>query len=129
MRLAAAALLCGCFAAVGCGGSNTAATRPADKPQAGPAPATMKKVAAGVRLVSIKNFDFHPQVLSVTAGTTVRWINQDQANHTVTGEHGAKIKLGNVDPGHRLQMRFTSPGTYRYYCEYHPNMHARIVVR
>jgi plastocyanin len=90
---------------------------------------TTTPTAASTRIVSIKDFDFHPKALRVTPGTTVRWINGDSSNHTVTGERGAKFDLGNVDPGHRLAMRFTRPGVYRYLCQYHPNMHASIVVR
>lgn len=102
-------------AIAGCGGgdSNTASTT----------------TTATTAPVSIKNFDFHPVSLNVAAGTTVRWTNEDASNYTATGEHGAKIKLGNVDQGKSVHMRFTTPGTYRYYGEYHPNMHARIVVR
>ena len=117
------------IAVSGCGSaSHTTTTETTATTTAAPAKAAPSK-SAGTKTVAIKNFDFHPVRLTVAAGTTVRWVNKDASNHTVTGEDGAKIKLGNVDQGKSVSMRFTHPGTYKYYCEYHPNMHARIVVR
>ena len=121
LPLVVAALVSGC-------GSGSPGNAPSSRTAtSGPAKSAPKRVTT--QTVSIKGFDFHPKTLTVAAGTTVRWVNHDASNHTVTGEDGASIKLGNVDEGMHVQMRFTTSGTYKYYCEYHPNMHARIVVR
>ena len=64
----------------------TAAGAPA--PGAGPAqgsPTTATTGAAAVK-VSIDNFVFQPKELVVTAGTSVTWVNTDDAAHTVTSK-------------------------------------------
>src|SRR5437764_12123039 len=39
--------------------------------------------------VTIQNFAFSPQTLTVAPGTTVIWTNKDSVNHTVTSDSGA----------------------------------------
>jgi plastocyanin len=67
--------------------------------------------------VQISNFQFAPKVLTVKAGTTVTWTN-NEGIHTVTADNGAFIS-DNLTAGQSFSFKFTKPGTYRYHCSFH----------
>ncbi len=77
--------------------------------------------------VTIDNFSFSPQTLTVPAGTTVTWTNRDDVPHTVVSEDG-KFRSHALDTDDRFSYTFTQPGTYAYYCSVHPRMTAKVVV-
>ena len=70
---------------------------------------------------------FEPATLAVAAGATVRWFNDDALPHTVTAADDS-WDSGNLPPGDSFERRFDSPGTYAYFCSYHPGMAGTIVV-
>lgn len=43
--------------------------------------------ANGTLVVRIKDFKYQPDDVSIPLGTTVEWVNEDAAAHTVTEEH------------------------------------------
>ena len=77
--------------------------------------------------VEIKNFDFGPMSLTVKAGTTVTWKNLDGEPHTVVSEDGL-FRSGALDEGDTFAYTFDKPGTYKYDCSIHPQMHGTIIV-
>jgi plastocyanin len=77
--------------------------------------------------VTIHNFAFGPQVVSVKVGTTVHWTNQDTEAHTVTSDTSA-FSSPVLQPGAGYSFTFTKPGTYSYHCTIHPFMTAKVVV-
>ena len=89
------------------------------------APPTSAPVAADS--VTIHNFAFGPQVVTVKAGTTVHWTNNDTEAHTVTSMTGA-FNSPVLQPGAGYSFTFTKPGTYSYHCTIHPFMTATVVV-
>ena len=64
----------------------------------------------------------------IRTGDTVEWLNKDIVDHTSTEK---KTMLWNVSiaPGKSAKVVMKKAGTFDYYCRYHPNMVARIVVR
>jgi len=78
--------------------------------------------------VTIRNFDFAPMSLSVRAGTTVTWRNDDEEPHTVVSESGL-FRSAAIDGGENFSFKFDKPGTYRYFCTIHPKMVGTIVVK
>jgi len=78
-------------------------------------------------MVSIKNFTFVPMAITVTAGTTVTWTNQDSATHTVTAEDKS-FDSGNLAQGQTFRHTFDKPGTYSYICMIHQFMHGTVIV-
>jgi len=78
--------------------------------------------------VTIKNFDFMPMSLSVSAGTKVTWTNKDGEPHTVVSESGL-FRSGALDTGASYSFTFAKPGIYKYLCGIHPKMMAQIVVK
>ena len=77
--------------------------------------------------VKIDNFTFAPQRITVKAGTTVTWTNDDDIPHTVASKTKL-FKSKALDTGDKFSFTFTTPGAYEYFCSLHPHMTATIVV-
>jgi plastocyanin len=77
--------------------------------------------------VKIDNFTFEPQKLTIKAGTTVTWKNEDDIPHTVASATKA-FKSKALDTDDSFSFTFTTPGTFEYFCSLHPHMTATIVV-
>ncbi|HUI01400.1 MAG TPA: cupredoxin domain-containing protein [Nitrososphaerales archaeon] len=73
---------------------------------------------------------YQPDPLTVVVGinSTVKWVNNDSAPHTVTADD-ASFDSGNVAPGQSFTFTFTTPGTYQYHCVYHPWMVGTVIVK
>jgi plastocyanin len=78
--------------------------------------------------VLVSNFAFDPPTLTINAGTTVTWVNQDEEPHTATSADG-KFASPALDTDQSFSFRFDAPGTYAYFCAVHPHMRGTIVVR
>jgi len=87
---------------------------------------TAPQASAGA--VSIDNFTFTPQTLTVKAGTTVTWTNRDDIPHGVASNNNAFPKSKALDTDDRYSFTFTTPGTYKYFCYVHPHMTGTVVV-
>ena len=80
--------------------------------------------------VTIDNFTFSPQLLTVPAGTRVTWTNRDDIPHTVTDAGGPiSFRSPPLDTGDTFSHLFSSAGTYRYFCSLHPHMQGTVVVK
>jgi plastocyanin len=78
--------------------------------------------------VEIDQFAFLPQRITVKAGTTVTWINEDDAPHTVASS-SKLFKSKALDTRDKFSFTFTTPGTYAYFCSLHPHMTGAVVVK
>ena len=78
--------------------------------------------------VTIQNFAFSPQTITVAPGTTVIWTNKDNVDHTVTSDTGAWPDSGSLATNQTFSHTFTKAGTYPYHCSIHPSMTARVIV-
>jgi plastocyanin len=92
------------------------AMSPVDKPASG---ATVK----------IDNFSFGPATITIPAGSTVTWTNNDDVPHVVSSDDNKMFKSKALDTDDHFSFTFTKPGTYNYYCAIHPKMTATIVVQ
>jgi plastocyanin len=88
-------------------------------------PAAMAEPAA--MEVKIDNFTFAPQRLTVKAGATVTWINEDDIPHTVAAT-GLAFRSKVLDTDDKFSFTFTTAGTFEYFCSLHPHMTGTIVV-
>jgi plastocyanin len=77
--------------------------------------------AASPATVNIDNFAFAPATLTVTAGTTVTWKNEDDSPH--------RIKSAALDTDDTFSHTFAAPGEYPYICTIHPYMAGKIIVK
>ena len=91
-------------------------------PTAAPSEATApRRSAARETSVTIKDYAFTPATLTVPAGTTVTWTNNDAVPHTATASDGS-FDSGNLNPGQSFSFTFATPGSYPYVCQYHAGM-------
>jgi len=104
-----------------------------------------KSATSPVAVVEIKGLKFVPAELTITAGTSVKWVNRDPFDHDVTSgvsingremrgmkqtrfpDH--KFSSGLFGENKSFSFIFDEPGEYKYYCNIHPFMVASIVVK
>jgi plastocyanin len=103
------------------GASSAPAARPAPLPAAG------ADTMGGAAVIHMANLAFDAKVTRVHVGATVRWINGDQLQHSVTADNGG-FDSGLIDPGHAYEHVFTRPGDYAYHCTPHPFMTGHVIV-
>lgn len=90
--------------------------------------APLPALAADAPSVTMKNFDFAPMTLSVSAGTTVTWTNADGEPHTVVSVDGL-FRSAALDQNDTFKFTFAKPGTYKYVCSIHPKMVGTVEVK
>jgi amicyanin len=77
--------------------------------------------------ITIDNFTFNPQKLTVKAGTTVTWTNMDDIPHAIAAV-SKQFKSKTLDTDDAYSFTFTTPGSYEYFCSLHPHMTGTVVV-
>ena len=77
--------------------------------------------------ITITNFKFNPTILTVPAGTTVTWTNQDEEPHTIAAKDGSFRSPG-LDTKGTYSFTFAKAGSYDYLCSIHPFMTGTVVV-
>jgi plastocyanin len=77
--------------------------------------------------VWMQNNAFDPETLNISKGTTVKWINKDDADHTVTSSDGF-FDSKTVAGGDTFQHTFDSTGIYDYVCTIHSGMSGTVNV-
>jgi len=78
--------------------------------------------------VSIQQYSFLPGDISVRAGTTITWSNEDDAVHTVTAADKS-WDSGRLPVGGIFSQTFADPGTYEFLCSIHPAMKGTVTVQ
>jgi len=71
---------------------------------------------------------FTPSTLTVAAGTTVTFGNNDVTAHTTTAD-GGQWNSNNLNSGQTFSVKLDVPGTYKYHCSIHSFMNGTIVVQ
>ncbi len=76
--------------------------------------------------VTIDNFSFVPQQLTLKVGDSVTWTNHDDIPHTVVS--AGQFRSKTLDTGNTFSFTFTAAGDYTYFCSLHPHMTGMIKV-
>ena len=92
-----------------------------------PRGAAAEAATMGKASVKIANFDFGPATITVPAGTSVTWTNNDDDAHSVVADDKA-FRSAPLDTGESYSFTFAKPGTYAYHCGLHPQMHGKVIV-
>jgi plastocyanin len=101
-----------------------AASPPPAQPTSAPA-----TTAPAVVQVSIDNFKFTPEVITVHPGQEVVWTNRDDVPHTVTATKKSFAGSGALDTDDHFSHVFTTQGQVDYFCAIHPHMTGRVIVK
>jgi len=86
------------------------------------------QAAASPATIDIDNFAFAPATLTVAAGTTVTWKNEDDSPHRI-GDKNGTFKSAALDTDDTFSHTFAAPGEYPYICTIHPYMAGKIIVK
>lgn len=79
--------------------------------------------------VRIKDYKFVPEKITVKAGTTVKWVNDEKrASHSVWFRAERLADSGRLFNGESWERKFDQPGVHPYTCEPHPEMNAVVEV-
>ena len=78
--------------------------------------------------VTITNFKFDPEVVTVAPGTKVIFKNGDDTIHSVVADDGSFHSDG-LDTDDTYSYTFAKAGTYAYHCGLHPFMKGQIIVK
>jgi plastocyanin len=70
---------------------------------------------------------FAPLDVKAAVGDTSEWINKDIVDHTATAKNGDWHVV--VKVGKKATVVLKKAGTVPYYCEYHPNMKAQLIIK
>ena len=89
--------------------------------------ATSAALAAEVR---IKDYKFVPEKVTVKAGESVKWVNDEKrASHSIWFKGEGLPESERMFQGDSVERRFDKPGTYSYTCGPHPEMNGVVEVR
>lgn len=124
MRPVAIPLVVAMLVLAGCGGGG--GTDPTTPSGSSPNPAAAS--SSGPRAVKIVDYTYEPADLTVAAGTTVEFTNEDSTPHTATSKQSGAFETGSIDTGKSAEIELEKPGTYAYYCAFHPFMKGTIKV-
>lgn len=80
------------------------------------------------KTIVIENLTFTPNTVTISAGSTVTWTNNDPMSHSVIGDNGGP-KSTTLSNGQSYSYTFNTPGTYTYHCGIHPSMKGTVVVQ
>lgn len=139
-RLSSSLLVAAALAVAGCGDEDGSGTSPAAD---GPDPATTEAadvasteaaeadgaaVVDGEASVAIVDFAFAPAKITVAAGTTVRWTNEDGVPHSIDGGD-LGFESAAFEGGETYDVVYEEVGEHPYVCGIHEYMRGTVVVR
>ena len=75
----------------------------------------------------MKDMAFDPATVTIKAGESVTWTNEDSASHTVVGDNG-EFESDSLSKGDTFSFTFDAAGTYAYHCSIHSSMKATVTV-
>ena len=87
-------------------------------------------------IVGIKSDkSFNPNPININPGDSVSWTNNDNDIHTVTSGSdegpsiGQEFDSGTLGEGQSFSHKFENPGTFEYFCNLHPSMVGKVIVK
>jgi plastocyanin len=94
-----------------------------DKPQQTPAVFEGSEVT-----IAIRDFDYSPRDATISAGTTVTWVNSDSERHDAVEAGDELWRTGLIEEGESGAVTFDDKGEYDYHCSIHPYMEGTLTV-
>jgi plastocyanin len=116
----------------GCGSNND--NKSSDTGAAAPAPAQSTPTttssggtssSGGELEIKMQNFAFSPKDATVKVGQKIKWTNEDDAPHNVTG---GELKSKTFGKGGTFEYTADKPEKISYVCTIHPQMTATLTV-
>jgi plastocyanin len=89
---------------------------------------SVSNAATGAKAVTIEDYLYKPESLTVPKGTSVTFTNRDSTAHTATSKESGVFESGPIETGKSAKVTLNQSGTFAYYCLFHPFMKGTIVV-
>ncbi|HEX6390670.1 MAG TPA: cupredoxin domain-containing protein [Solirubrobacteraceae bacterium] len=124
MRILSLLLAVAALGVAGCGDDDD---NGGDTGAAAPPAATTPAQSGGTVEIRMKNFQFDPPVAIVKVGQTVKWINDDTAEHDAVADDG-QFKSDQFGKDGTYEFKPTKAGPIPYVCTLHSNMKANLTV-
>ena len=86
---------------------------------------TTNQPTAAPNTITIKDFAFNPDILTVKQGSKITWINEDSATHTIKSD---AFNSQNITQGNKFEFTFSTKGSFDYSCGIHPSMKGKVIV-
>lgn len=67
------------------------------------------------------DFAFQPESLTVAAGDTIEYTNEDDAEHNISAEEADLDEDVEAGSSTTVDLADVDPGTYDFICKYHPD--------
>lgn len=105
------------------------------QPATSPATSSAASQTAEKNVVTITSSGFSPQNITIKAGETVTWMNEDTVDHTVnsavhpTHQLYPPLNLGVIKPGGKSALAFPKAGAYKYHDHLNPSHTGTITVQ
>ena len=133
-KLFALTLACLALCLAACGGDDDSGGGTTSPPADSGGGASSGGGAGGTK-VSLKNIQFNPKDITVKAGQTITFTNDESVPHDVHKQSGpggdfASGPDGGLQQGDTFKLKLDKPGTYEYVCHVHaPGMAGSITVK
>jgi plastocyanin len=99
---------------------------------AGPSAQIVPCPPSGTTNVTIQDFSFTPDNVTISANGIVKWTNNGPSVHTVTSgttpTPDGKFNSGDLGTGATVCVQFLGIGTAQYFCAIHPTMTGSVTV-
>jgi plastocyanin len=85
--------------------------------------------SSGLRVtktIAMRDDNFSPKTITVSRGTTIKWVNRGESPHTTTARSGTWDRT--LSSGQSYSRRFDAAGTFKYICRFHDDMIGKIKV-
>ena len=94
------------------------------------AAALAQQPGAKTAQITIENFKFLPETLTVAPGTAVTWTSKDEEPHNIVNiDQPRRFRSQAIEEGDKFTFVVNEPGTYKYLCAVHPHMEGTVVVK
>jgi plastocyanin len=91
-----------------------------------------QSTSPNVVTVTIRDYKFEPETVTVHEGDTVEWKNVDKVLHTATADGQAQkaaFDSGPISTGAAWRYVAGAKGTYNYICTFHTYMKGQLIVQ
>ena len=105
----------------GCGGNASSPMPTVPTPAPTPSGPPVFSVAIPTGASFLTAMAYVPNPITVSVGTTIKWMNSDNVAHTVSSQNNL-WDSGDIEPGATYTRTFQTAGSFPYYCVYHPLM-------
>jgi amicyanin len=111
---------------VACGGSAETTTSAGVTDTTAATASTGGQGQPGAQVV-ISDYKYAPDAITIKAGESVTWTNEDSVRHNAAADDNA-FEGPLLSKGESYTFTFDAPGSYPYHCTPHPFMKATVTV-